>query len=221
MILMSYYLSYSPPMEVEHCHDAGSTTESSSEPVVTGRRIIDIDFFFQQIRDISDHEPLGTCDFRYMKLTSEVQKGAVSVFTFKCSMCHIIKKISTSQEATTPSSEADVTKSLVFGAITIGAGWSQLQQQMGILNIPSLSQRRYQKCQEEVSLALLDTSTECMITAGQEEGKLARELGEVDKDGYPLISVIADGAWSKRSYKTDYSALSGVVSKTSVNVKQY
>ncbi|KAJ8964298.1 hypothetical protein NQ317_000094 [Molorchus minor] len=46
--------------------------------------------------------------------------------------------------------------------------------------------------------------------AGEEEAKLAIDNGHIDKDGTPCITVIADGAWSKRSYKTNYNALSGV-----------
>ncbi len=34
-----------------------------------------------------------------------------------------------------------------------------------------------------------------------------------DDDGVPMCTVIADGQWSKRSYKTKYDALSGVVSE--------
>ena len=52
-----------------------------------------------------------------------------------------------------------------------------------------------------------------MVIAAQEEAKLAIEKGEVDYLGRPKIAVVADGAWSKRSYKTKYNALSGVVSK--------
>lgn len=33
--------------------------------------------------------------------------------------------------------------------------------------------------------------------------------------GTPMCTVIADGAWSKRSYKTNYSARSGMVSVNS------
>jgi len=32
-------------------------------------------------------------------------------------------------------------------------------------------------------------------------------------DGIPFCTVVADGQWSKRSYKTKYVALSGVVRK--------
>lgn len=50
-----------------------------------------------------------------------------------------------------------------------------------------------------------------MIKAGKEEKKLALECGNVDVDGTPMCTVVADGQWSKRSYKTKYDALSGAV----------
>ncbi|KAJ8952670.1 hypothetical protein NQ318_020985 [Aromia moschata] len=49
-----------------------------------------------------------------------------------------------------------------------------------------------------------------MEEAAKEEARLAVELGEVDQDGMPYITVVADGAWSKRSYNINYDALSGV-----------
>jgi len=53
---------------------------------------------------------------------------------------------------------------------------------------------------------------EGMLLAGKEEGGLAIERGDVDQYGRPKIAVVVDGAWSKRSYRTNYNALSGVVS---------
>jgi len=51
-----------------------------------------------------------------------------------------------------------------------------------------------------------------MQIAVEEEKKLAIAAGEIDHDGTPMCTVVADGQWSKRSYKTKYDALSGVVS---------
>lgn len=51
-----------------------------------------------------------------------------------------------------------------------------------------------------------------MSSAVKEEIELAINNGEVNENGIHLISVIADGAWSKRSYRSNYNALSGVVS---------
>lgn len=50
-----------------------------------------------------------------------------------------------------------------------------------------------------------------MKEAGEEERRLAIESGSLDVDGIPIITVVADGQWSKRSYKTKYDALSGAV----------
>lgn len=50
-----------------------------------------------------------------------------------------------------------------------------------------------------------------MIKAGNEEKQYALESGNVDKNGTPLCTVIADGQWSKRSYGTKYNAFSGAV----------
>ncbi|KAJ8887378.1 hypothetical protein PR048_013593 [Dryococelus australis] len=49
-----------------------------------------------------------------------------------------------------------------------------------------------------------------MQEAGREESNSALEVGEVDEDGVPAIAVVTDGAWSKRSYGTNFNALSGV-----------
>jgi hypothetical protein len=46
--------------------------------------------------------------------------------------------------------------------------------------------------------------------AGKEEARLAIEAGMVNEQRISIITVLADGAWSKRSYKTNYNALSGV-----------
>lgn len=50
-----------------------------------------------------------------------------------------------------------------------------------------------------------------MIKAGNEEKQLALQCGNTDADGTPMCTVVADGQWSKRSYKTKYDALSGAV----------
>jgi len=51
-----------------------------------------------------------------------------------------------------------------------------------------------------------------MLSVGKEESRLAVEKGDVDQYGCSKIAVVANGAWSKRSYRTNYTVLSGVVS---------
>lgn len=60
-----------------------------------------------------------------------------------------------------------------------------------------------------------------MIVAGKEEAALAVMENNVNEKGIPsLITVMADGAWSKRSYKSGYNAFSVVVSILSDFIKK-
>lgn len=79
------------------------------------------------------------------------------------------------------------------------------------LDIPCMSDKTFQSCQNQISESIHQVAEEAMRIAGEEEKKLAIESGEIDIDGTPMCAVVADGQWSKRSYKTKYNALSGVV----------
>jgi len=79
------------------------------------------------------------------------------------------------------------------------------------LEMPSLSCNPFHRIQTEVGSILKNSAFDEMKKAGDEERKMALECGNVDSDGIPMCTVVADGQWSKRSYKTKYDALSGVV----------
>lgn len=66
---------------------------------------------------------------------------------------------------------------------------------------------------ENLSSSIHNSAWEEIKKAGEEERKLAIEIeaGDVGDDGIPFCTVVADGQWSKRSYKSKYDALSGVV----------
>lgn len=78
--------------------------------------------------------------------------------------------------------------------------------------MPVVSNNKYQSVHNEIATYFNEISWEEIELAGKEEEKIAIQKNDVDADGRPMIAVIADGAWSKRSYKTKYNALSGVVS---------
>lgn len=64
-----------------------------------------------------------------------------------------------------------------------------------------------------------DAAWEAMQQAGVEEARRAKESGEIDAEGYPLVTVVADCAWSKRSYRHKNDAPSGTVSTTFLPLK--
>ncbi|KAJ8875507.1 hypothetical protein PR048_023402 [Dryococelus australis] len=65
---------------------------------------------------------------------------------------------------------------------------------------------------KKVSEAIDDAALQSMLDTAEEEKSIAIRDGNVDSDGVPICTVVVDGAWCKRSYKTNYDALSGVKS---------
>lgn len=69
--------------------------------------------------------------------------------------------------------------------------------------------------QQFISTRIHEVAEGQIKIAGDEERHLAIESGTIEYiDGIPMCTVVADGQWSKRSYKTKYDALSGVVKYT-------
>lgn len=79
------------------------------------------------------------------------------------------------------------------------------------MELPSISSTSYCKNLSTVSHSVRDTAIDEMIKAGNEEREIAIKNENVDENGVPMCTVIADGQWSKRSYKTKYNSFSGAV----------
>ncbi|XP_039299422.1 uncharacterized protein LOC120355163 [Nilaparvata lugens] len=59
-----------------------------------------------------------------------------------------------------------------------------------------------------------------MEEAAKEEIRIAVEEGSVTPDGTPILTVIADGGWAKRSYRSNYNSLSGVAAIVGSHTKK-
>lgn len=144
-----------------------------------------------------------------MVFVGEKRNGLYSEYIFNCAMCRKQEII----ESEDPSmSSMDVNTAAVTASVNSGQGYIQLEIFSALLNMPSMSNKLYQKIHEKVEQFTHNTAWESMSSAAEEEAKLAIDNGDVNENGVPMITVIADGAWSKRSYRTNYNALSGVVS---------
>lgn len=94
----------------------------------------------------------------------------------------------------------------------LGIGYTQVYEFLSGLQIPSISSNTYTHIETLLGAEISNTAWSEMEKAGQKEKRLAIESGCIGSDGIPMITVVADGQWSKRSYRTKYDALSGVVS---------
>lgn len=102
----------------------------------------------------------------------------------------------------------NLNEAAALGIITIGNGFYSLEEFLGILDIPCMSNGLYHKLEKEIDSVMQEASKKCMREAFDEEVQLSVEKGEVDKNGDPILTVMTDAAWSKRSYKSNYSAKS-------------
>lgn len=146
-----------------------------------------------------------------MGVVNEKKNGLICIFTLRCKMCNIEHFIKTDYEDRNDNVRMDVNAASVLAHISTGMGYSNMEQIHAALDIPTMSYRKYDKYHSKMATLLQNTAWTEMEKAGQEEAKIAKEIGSVDRNGVPLITVIADGAWCKRSYNVNYNASSGVV----------
>jgi hypothetical protein len=178
--------------------------------VLPSRRIVNIHHFFASIKELNDHKPFG-CSFNDIYVIFEKRDGLKSRIGLKCRMCNIIRSIST-EESGQDKSFMDVNTAVVTGILASGGGHSQLEQVISTLDIPCTSFKCYKKHHDATCDAWETTAHAEMESAVKDEAELAVVRGEVDDDGTPLLAVIADGSWCKRSYRTNYNSSSGLVS---------
>lgn len=171
-----------------------------------GRRIIDLLFFMDQIKTISNHNSAFACTIDNLQFVKEVQYGLYSDFIMQCNMCNTKLRLQTSDRS---KAGMDANHGAVMGAIMIGCGQSNLDELLASVDLPLLRQKRYAKCHDEIGNWWDETAEASMQEAAKEEGEKAISCGHV-KDGVPIVKAIADCCWSKRSYKNNYSASSGV-----------
>ncbi|KAH0807689.1 hypothetical protein GEV33_015102 [Tenebrio molitor] len=126
-------------------------------------------------------------------------------------MCAIEVKLTTENEDHQATENAiDINHSATLACISAGIGYSELEEISAAINMPMMAYETYAANEADVAAIMCQTAWKTMGEAAVEEASLARALGEVDSDGIPCITVVTDGAWSKRSYNVNYDALSGV-----------
>lgn len=197
-------------VEVQNCPTLN--VEEDSVEKIDGKRIIDINFFIQKIQGqgLEDHGPGTSCSFANMKIINETRYGFRSEFTFWCQMCHLLKRVSTVDTA--DETKMDLNIAAVAGTTCAGGAYSTLNTISDSLDIPCMTPATYAKINEEVNKAWEEVGSEEMKKAAAKEYKIAKRKGHVDENGVPLITVVVDGSWCKRSYRTGYSSLGGMVS---------
>lgn len=174
-------------------------------------------FVFKQIKK-SLHTGGFGCTILDMQFVSEKQSGFRSSFKLTCEICNC--ELIIYSEEKVPSSYTPINKVIVSGTIAADIRYSLLSELTASLDIPCMSNTTYNVVFSKISDTIHDAALQEMKLAGEEERKFAIETGCFDDDGVPMCTVIADGQWSKRSYKTKYDELSRVVSERQLKKNQ-
>ncbi|GFU18384.1 uncharacterized protein NPIL_268121, partial [Nephila pilipes] len=85
------------------------------------------------------------------------------------------------------------------------------------LDTPPLSSNMYQKEHDNIATAWEKVAENEMYCAATEEKHLAVQAGKV---GIPMLTVVVDGCWAKRSYRINYSSLSGAAAIVGIRTKK-
>ncbi|KAK4884858.1 hypothetical protein RN001_001129 [Aquatica leii] len=108
-------------------------------------------------------------------------------------------------------------RAVVIATVSIEIGYTQLAELAAAMDIPQISNDRYLNYHNSILPSVHNLNQQLMSKAAKKEGESAEEKNE---SNIPIISVITDGAWGKRSYRRNYSALSGVASIIGVKSKK-
>ncbi|XP_063215915.1 uncharacterized protein LOC134527292 [Bacillus rossius redtenbacheri] len=159
--------------------------------------------------ELGNHNPDFGCSLNNLKCVNEIRHGLWSVIVLECNMCNGKFSIQT-QDPDTSSSHMDINSRAVAGIMSVGGGFSHLQEICASIGMPSMYSKTYSVIHDKICDGWEKAAIKEMQDAAKEEAELAVERGDVDENGTPLLTVAVDGCWSKRSYRTHYNAPSGV-----------
>lgn len=186
----------STPIEVEKVEQEKS--------IIEGFRVVELGYLLGWAIDLN-REHFRVCSGGTMKPINEIRSGLVSTIVFQCDFCMQVKKFSTEN----PKSSR-INKSFVFGTLASSGTYTHSTELLSCMDIPSMGENMFYEIERDMDDGFYDALVQSMIDAGEKEKAHAIEVGNVDGDGVPWISVYLDGSWSKRSYGTSYSSLSGM-----------
>lgn len=195
--------------------------EEAEDYVLEGRRIVNIASFIHQIQSIDLHRPFD-CGFRDLKIIGEFRRGLSSIIHLECRMCRGKFDINTCESLGDKNNNLnmDVNYAATLGFMSSGGGFSQLEEVCAVLDIPSMSQSKYNSTQKQVGLDQISVAKQEMLEAIEQEKQLAIDAGDIDNDGIPYITVIGDGCYSHRSYAGKGKSLSGAATLIGLRTKK-
>ncbi|KAK3099893.1 hypothetical protein FSP39_011406 [Pinctada imbricata] len=208
------------PQYISFLEESGCNLKLKIKRVINsaigGYRLINLENLQHHVTDITMHAcvcpqaiKLASVGKPPIKLDTEIRSlGLASVMAAKCHGCGMEFHFSTSPQL--PGTKRyDINVRAVWGSMSTGNGPSHLNELLGTLNSPGLSQPSFSAIESDIGKWWLSILERDMLAAGAEERELAISRGDFHHE-VPAITVITDGGWSKRTHKHSYNAMGGV-----------
>lgn len=159
---------------------------------------MDIAHFLETLKLISCHGREFGCSLNNLNLKMEERRGLKSNLHLYCNMCNAEFLIPTTRSC---DESMDINTAAVSGIVSIGGGFSNLQELLSTMNIPCMASTTYQKYHEYVSSGWEATAIEKMKDAAKEEAEHAKSINSVDSDGIPLVRLLLTAVGPKDHIK--------------------
>lgn len=157
------------------------------------------------------------CKKGELALRGEIKKGLMSIFKFQCTHCKIKRRVETCPKN---AGAANVNEAAVSGIVSIGLGYYHLQEFLAHLNVNCMNYSTYHELDHKFQKKIWELAKIFEEESLMREIRLAKESGQVDTAGNALIDVEFDGSWAKRSYRKNFSSLSGCAAIIGIRTKK-
>lgn len=193
--------------------------EKKSKRIIDGCRIVNYEHVIKDLLnkayDKSLHEE--SCTLNKLELVNSRKKGFIEDVFLQCITCKVKVKYCSQPEDT---DSLNINDAMVLGSLTAGSGFSNMQELLAPVGIPSMSSTKYLETQRRIVKSIIETSEETMLKNIEEEKRLSKEAGNViyyaAADGMITeiiyTTVMCDGSWMQRTYPgTSFDSLAGTV----------
>ena len=85
-----------------------------------GRRIVEIQYFFQKLKELANHSPQFGCTFNNLNIIKEKRTGLQSEIHIVCNMCNS-KFLLNTNDPSPANEKMDINIAAVSGIMTIGS----------------------------------------------------------------------------------------------------
>jgi hypothetical protein len=137
---------------VENDNSKEGNVQLNNETVINGKRIVDLNFFLLQMKNILNHGIQFDCTIQNLELVKEIRYGLNSKLLFKCSMCYKTLHLYTCEDSN-DTSKCIVNADVIAGSTLSGLGYTQTSKIFESVDIPFFNHVTFKNIEDDDGLS--------------------------------------------------------------------